>query len=122
MDIFSEGMESHELVINYKQTKVLYFGGHNSSTFSLKIHLIDMVTQHKYIGIELTKGLTITEDVRRVLSAFDRSEAMLMRKFHSVRKDIKKKLFDSFSLLMYGMNLRLSKKKAAGALKQIATV
>ena len=35
--------------------------------------------------------------------------------------DIKKKLFDSLYLPMYGMILWLNKKKAAGALKQMAT-
>ena len=64
-----------------------------------------------------TKNQTITEDVRRVQSAFNRSAGIPMRKFHSVRTDMKKKLLDSLCLPMYGTNLWLSKKKSAGALK-----
>ena len=56
MNIFSESTESHELVMNYKKTKFL---GYGSSTFSLNVHTIEMATQYKYLGVELTKDLTL---------------------------------------------------------------
>ena len=95
MNKFSEGTESHELVVNDKKTIVLVFGCYSSFTFSLNDHITEIVTQYKYLGIELTKNLTITEDVGTVQSAFNSGALMLTRKFHSVRMDIKKKLFDS---------------------------
>ena len=48
----------------------------------------------------------------RVQSAFNMSAGLLMRKFHSVRMDIQKNLFDSMCLPMFRMNLSLCKKKA----------
>ena len=80
-----------------------------------------MVSQCKHLGIELTKDLAATEDVKKVPNALNRNAGMLMRKFQSVRRDIKKRLYESLFLPIYGMNLWLSMKKATGTLKQMAT-
>ena len=49
-----------------------------TSGFRGETETTEMVTQYKYLGIELMKDLTIADDVRRVNSAFNRSAGMLM--------------------------------------------
>ena len=65
MNIFSDGTENHKLVINYKRQKFSLFGV-IGTVFLLMVLLIETVTRYKYLGIEFTNDLTITEDVKRV--------------------------------------------------------
>ena len=99
----------HGMVINVQKTKVLIFNARNRRVsdveFSINGCRIDIVDEYKYLGCILNKTMNESMELEGILNTFNRAVGMFLRKFSTVDLSIKLKLFTSFCMSMYGLEL-----------------
>ena len=90
------------------KTKVVIFrmkiGKKYDFDFILDGRKLEMVAEHKYVGIILRCTLDESRELQRILSSFNRSVGMFPRRFATVDFTVKGNLFVSFCESIFGLD------------------
>lgn len=113
-----------KLELNVNKTKVVIFSRrskiYDGISFSVNNVNIEIVNNYKYLGSVLSHDFSEALDMERVLSSFNKSFGVLMRKFNSTDFNVKYCLFNYFCTAFYGAEMWLYNFNSKRVFKKIA--
>ncbi len=89
LDLSLNANKSAVIIFN-KKLKTFYYQFYVANT------ILNIVDHYKYLGIVLTENLCNVQDIERCTQAFNKSFAMLFRKFNSLSSEVVYQLFLSY--------------------------
>lgn len=76
--------------------------------------------EYKYLGCILNHKLNENSEIDRITSNFNKVVGMFLRKFSTIRLDVKMKLFNTLCMSLYGLEMVYDSRGCAAALRRLA--
>ena len=110
-------------MLNTCTTKIVFVGRKYRATNSIKFILncacVEIVAEFTYLGCISNRNLLEKADSERVLESLNKCAGSFIRKFSSVDIAIILRLFDTFCMSMYGLELFVNNNYSGDILKKL---